>query len=332
MLPPMTASTTTRTRWAAIGAAVAIVLGAGGIATVRATVGTGTRTVYVPITPCRLFDTRPAPDTVGPRSTPLGRDETHTVTAHGTSGNCTIPTDAVALAINVTSLGATLPTFLTLWASDVDRPAASHLNPAPGAPPTPNAVTTNLSPTNQFNFYNRQGSVDVFADVVGYYADHHHDDRYYTKAQTDTLVGSGVVTRTLFRQSIVWEQPSAVVEATSNECVQNTTISGVYVYVPLEMPVGARLMSVSALVLDHATTTSYTVNVRRATITTSGTTFANLFSSPTLGGSAGPTVTSWTPTTTEIVTASTDYYVRIGSFQNTSNGFCSLTYTYDETP
>jgi hypothetical protein len=35
------------------------------------------------------------------------------------------------------------------------------------------------------SFYNNAGSINVIADIVGYYADHDHDDRYYTKAQAD---------------------------------------------------------------------------------------------------------------------------------------------------
>jgi hypothetical protein len=30
------------------------------------------------------------------------------------------------------------------------------------------------------------GTADLIVDIAGYYADHDHDDRYYTKAQTDT--------------------------------------------------------------------------------------------------------------------------------------------------
>ncbi len=48
-----------RTRWAAIGAAVAVTLGAGALATVDAARSSGERTSYFPITPCRLADTRP---------------------------------------------------------------------------------------------------------------------------------------------------------------------------------------------------------------------------------------------------------------------------------
>ena len=35
--------------------------------------------------------------------------------------------------------------------------------------------------------FSNAGSVDVLADIVGYYTDHNHDDRYYTKAEIDPL-------------------------------------------------------------------------------------------------------------------------------------------------
>lgn len=174
-----------RTRWAAIGAAVAIALGAGGIGFVNATVTSGERTVFVPITPCRLLDTRPEFQ-VGPKSSPLGANEVHSVAGVGSVGNCNLPANAVALVLNVTALDATLPTFLAVWPAGVARPEASSLNPAPGQPPMPNAVTTDLGTNNEFSIFNLQGTVNVLADVVGYYADHNHDDRYYQKSQTYT--------------------------------------------------------------------------------------------------------------------------------------------------
>jgi hypothetical protein len=66
-----------RTRWAAIGAAVAITLGGGGVGLVGATVDSGQRPVLVPIEPCRIIDTRPDYQ-VGPRSTPIGASEIYT--------------------------------------------------------------------------------------------------------------------------------------------------------------------------------------------------------------------------------------------------------------
>lgn len=178
-----------RTRWAAIGAAVAVTLGAGGIGLVGATTPSDATTL-VPITPCRVFDTRPEFQ-VGPRNTPLGPGDVHTVTTHGDNGNCTgIPSDAVAVSMNVTAVGATSGTFLTIWETGQAQPGSSSLNPTPGAPPAPNAVTTNVDGSGRFDVYNLAGNVDVFADVNGYYVDHDHDDRYYTRSQTDAAIAA----------------------------------------------------------------------------------------------------------------------------------------------
>ena len=184
-------SPVSRSRWAALGAAVAVSLGVGGVAVTNAVVSTGEKAVLVPISPCRLFDLRPAPLTVGPRSTPLGPGETYTQPVHGVNGNCTIPADATAVAMNVTAVGGTAGSFLTIWPSDVSpQPLASNLNWVPGSPPTPNKVDVKLSATGSINLFNLTGDVSVLADVVGYYADHNHDDRYYTKTQSDAQLAT----------------------------------------------------------------------------------------------------------------------------------------------
>jgi hypothetical protein len=179
--------TMTRSRWAAIGAAVAVTLGAGGIGLVNATNPAGAVT-FVPITPCRLADTRPNPADagLGGRDTPLGAGETFTLDANGILGQCTaIPQTATGVSMNATSVNPTAPTFITIWPADATRPLASSLNALPGEPPTPNGVTTELSPTGEFSVYNLAGTVDVVIDINGYYIDHEHDDRYYTEDQID---------------------------------------------------------------------------------------------------------------------------------------------------
>ncbi len=185
-----TTNSSIRVRWAAIGAAVAVSLGAAGVGlhnVASADVSSGDRPIFVSITPCRLTDTRPAPNTVGPRSGGLAAAETLTITARGENGRCTgtsmIPADAVALSLNVTALGATQQTFLALW-GDGANPGTANLNPAPDQPPTPNAVNTPLSAAGTFNVFNERGNVNVVIDVNGYYASHNHDDRYYTEAET----------------------------------------------------------------------------------------------------------------------------------------------------
>jgi len=175
-----------RTRWAAIGAAIAVTLGAGGLGIANASIGSGERAVFVPITPCRVLDTR-AGSAVATRQTPLGAGETYTQNAHGNNGLCTgIPTDATALSLNVTAINATVAgTYLTFWPTGASLPDASSLNPVPGQPPTPNAVVTDISTGGQFNIFNFSGTVNLLVDINGYFVDHNHDDRYYTRTEVD---------------------------------------------------------------------------------------------------------------------------------------------------
>src|SRR5450432_375856 len=134
-----------RTRWAAIGAAIAVAIGGGGIGLTHAISTDGGNNVFVPIAPCRLFDTRPETQ-VGTRGTPLGAQETFAEQVTGDHGECAgIPAAATAVAMTVTAVNGTAASFLTLFPADVaTRPNASNLNWVPGSPPTPNKVDVKL--------------------------------------------------------------------------------------------------------------------------------------------------------------------------------------------
>lgn len=117
---------------------------------------------FVPTTPCRLIDTR------DPGEVAFGPGETRTMSTHGSNGECTIPTTAVALSMNVTTVDPTAPTFLTFW-PEGSRPVASSMNPFPGEPPTPNGISVQVSATGTFQAFNLAGDVDVVIDIDGYY-------------------------------------------------------------------------------------------------------------------------------------------------------------------
>lgn len=121
-------------------------------------------TTFVPITPCRLIDTRAA-SRIGAFPT-FGPEQTRTLQAHGTNGQCTLPTQAVALSLNITALDATTNTFITAWPNGT-RPNSSSLNPQPGVRAF-NAVTVKLD-SGEFRLFNKAGGVDLIVDVNGYY-------------------------------------------------------------------------------------------------------------------------------------------------------------------
>lgn len=187
---------TTRAHWAAIGAAVAVSVGAGGFGVARAVVDEGPKPIFVPITPCRIMDTRTAGDfNTGPRATPLGPNETYVVSATdpARNGDCgaVIPPEAVGLVLNVTITDPTQNTFVTIFPTGEALPDASNLNALAGKlEPTPNLVTTDLSADGQFSVYNLNGTTNVLADVAGYYEDHNHDDRYLTEDEVNALFGT----------------------------------------------------------------------------------------------------------------------------------------------
>ncbi len=205
-----------RARWAAIGAAVAISLGVGGgFGLARATVSSGDRTVFVPITPCRLFDTRAA-SAIGVKNTPLLGGDTYVVSARGVSGQCNLPAGAVGVVLNVTITNPTAVGFLTVFPSDVARPLASNLNFVGGQAAVPNAVTVGLSADGRLSVFSSIGSINVIADVVGYYEDHNHDDRYYTQPTADSRFFEGGTLRLVSADGTPTQNGAALELAVAN--------------------------------------------------------------------------------------------------------------------
>ncbi len=140
----------------------------GGVAAFSIAGATSAPSSFVSITPCRLLDTRTT-SPVGAHSRPLGPNETATIVAVGTQGNCTIPSGTTALVTNVTIDNPTAASFLTFWPSDAAQPTSSNMNWLAKQAPTPNQVTIGLSAAGSFNIRNNGGMVDVIIDVVGYY-------------------------------------------------------------------------------------------------------------------------------------------------------------------
>ena len=157
-----------RSQWTALGAVIAVLVGGGSLLTASAA-GSSSASLFVPITPCRLFDTRAGSDNIGPRATPLGPDEIHIAQVWGANGNCAIPTGATGVSLGVTVVNPTAASYLTVFPADATRPLASNLNWVAGQAPTPNAVTAPLSEDGRMGLYNLAGTVDVLVDIVGFY-------------------------------------------------------------------------------------------------------------------------------------------------------------------
>jgi hypothetical protein len=155
-----------RSRWAAVGAAVAISVG-GGTALHYAVAAPGdtVQNSFVPVSPTRILDTRPAPENVGGFVGPLTSGQTHTFQVTGVAG---VPGNASAVVMNVTVDGTTGSSFLTVFPAGTTRPTASNLNWVAGAV-IPNLVTVKIGAGGQVSVFNLNGNAHVIADVAGYY-------------------------------------------------------------------------------------------------------------------------------------------------------------------
>ena len=117
---------------------------------------------YVTTAPQRVFDTR---DGTGGRAAPLSAGETWSFALAGRYG---IPADATAVALNLTAVDATVPTYVSVWPGGTVKPFTANLNPVPGLA-VPNLVVGQLGPGGSASFYNNSGSVHLVADVVGWF-------------------------------------------------------------------------------------------------------------------------------------------------------------------
>ena len=116
---------------------------------------------FVGVTPYRLYDSRSLN-----RLLPLGAGTTGEVQCTGAGG---VPASGVtAVAVNVTTVGATDNSTFTAWASGEPQPNVANVI----VPPTravPNLAIVKVGKGGRINVLNDQGSAHLIVDVVGYF-------------------------------------------------------------------------------------------------------------------------------------------------------------------
>ena len=118
-----------------------------------------------PVVPARILDTRAGLGAAMQRVGPDGMIDLH-VTGRGG-----VPTSGVgAVVINVTAVGPSATSFVTVWPSGSGRPTASNLNVVPGET-VPNLVVVKVGAGGRVSLFNRFGDVDLVADVAGWFPD-----------------------------------------------------------------------------------------------------------------------------------------------------------------
>ena len=120
---------------------------------------------YVPLSPVRITDTR-----TGSQYPNAGK----TLTAGGSlniqvSGAGTVPTNGVsAVVLNVTVVGPTAASYVTVFPEGATQPVVSNLNFTPGET-LANLTTVPLGASGGVTMFNHAGNVNIVVDVEGYY-------------------------------------------------------------------------------------------------------------------------------------------------------------------
>ncbi len=127
------------------------------------TVG-GPGTQFHPLSPTRVLDSR---NGSGGWTSPLVAGAPNTLTVAGSG--LAVPAGADAVVLNVTATNPTVSSFLTVYPAGGAAPTASNLNFVAGQT-IPNLVVGKLSTSGQVAFAVGAGSVDVVADLVGYFS------------------------------------------------------------------------------------------------------------------------------------------------------------------
>lgn len=116
--------------------------------------------VFTPAGPTRVLDTR-----TGTFRRSVGARQSIGLFVNGVYG---VPLAATAVVLNVTVTNATASSYLTVYPDGSPRPATSNLNFSPHQT-VANLVVVPLD-GGMLDLYNASGTVDVVADVFGWYA------------------------------------------------------------------------------------------------------------------------------------------------------------------
>ena len=128
-------------------------------------------TVYHPVVPVRIADTRPNSGFQGAGDT-LSSGQILTIRVAGLPGDL-VPSDAAAVVLNITAVNPSLAGYLTAFAAGQTTPFASTVNFIAGQTIANEATITlgnNGVTSGWVSILNHVGLTDVVVDVQGYYS------------------------------------------------------------------------------------------------------------------------------------------------------------------
>lgn len=173
----------------------------------------GTGSLYNPLTPTRVLDTR--------NTAPIGPDGELTLDFSNRGSTAT------AVTFTLTGIDATTNTAITAYPDGTPRPNTSNLNLGPSEI-VPNLITIALGSNHKVRLHNNAGNVNLIADLAGYY-DPTQGSKYLPTMPVrtiDTRPNNGLTPGKLIIQS--WKNP-APKAFTGNLTGLNSTTTATYV-------------------------------------------------------------------------------------------------------
>ena len=128
--------------------------------------------IFTPITPCRIADTRKGGGALGNLAirTFYVRGTTHFLQQGGTGGGCGIPSAATAVATNVTVAGASGSGYLSGYPAGTSEPSTNFVTYKGGQNITANPILPlPVGSSPDLNIRNHGAPTHVIIDVTGYY-------------------------------------------------------------------------------------------------------------------------------------------------------------------
>ena len=144
---------------------------------------------FTPVTPVRALDTRVG---TGAALARVGQGGEVSLQINGANS---VPSNATGVVLNVTAVTPDAAGYVTVYPNGVTRPLASNLNFVPGDV-VPNLVIVGIGSAGKVNLFNANGTVDLVADIVGYYSSDNTAKQFYPVTPVralDTRYGTGGV-------------------------------------------------------------------------------------------------------------------------------------------
>jgi hypothetical protein len=118
---------------------------------------------FVPVTPCRVVDTRGAQGAFGGPAISGGTSRSFAIP----QGSCSIPSTARAYALNVTAIPHGKLSYLTIWPTGAGQPVVSTLN-SPDGRIKANAAIVPAGASEAVSVY-VSNTADILLDISGYF-------------------------------------------------------------------------------------------------------------------------------------------------------------------